>query len=54
MLRASMPSLWRLVWGERGAASADIEAKDAALAAKLESQIRIVADLDRRLARSTP
>jgi hypothetical protein len=35
--------------GERGAAQSDIEAKDAALAAKLESQIHIVADLDRRL-----
>jgi hypothetical protein len=36
--------------GERGAATSDIEVKDAALAAKLESQIHIVADLDRRLA----
>jgi hypothetical protein len=35
--------------GERGAAQSDIEAKDIALAAKLESQIHIVADLDRRL-----
>jgi hypothetical protein len=35
--------------GERGAAQSDIEAKDAALAARLESQIHIVADLDRRL-----
>jgi hypothetical protein len=35
--------------GERGAAQSDLEAKDAALAAKLESQIHIVADLDRRL-----
>jgi hypothetical protein len=35
--------------GERGAAQSDLEAKDAALGAKLESQIHIVADLDRRL-----
>jgi len=35
--------------GERGAAQSDIKAKDAALAAKLESQIHIVADLNRRL-----
>jgi hypothetical protein len=35
--------------GERGAVRSDIEARDAALAAKLESQIHIVADLDRRL-----
>jgi hypothetical protein len=35
--------------GERGAAQSDIEAKDAALTARLESQIHIVGDLDRRL-----
>jgi hypothetical protein len=35
--------------GERGAAQSDLEAKDAALAAKLESQNHILADLDRRL-----
>jgi hypothetical protein len=35
--------------GERGAVTAGIEAQDATLAAKLESQIHIVADLGRRL-----
>jgi hypothetical protein len=35
--------------GERGAAQSAIETHDAALAAKLESQIHIVADLDRRV-----
>jgi hypothetical protein len=35
--------------GERGAAQSDIEMKDAVLAAKLESQIHIVADFDRRV-----
>jgi hypothetical protein len=35
--------------GERSAVAAGIETQDATLAAKLESQIHIVADLDRRL-----
>jgi hypothetical protein len=35
--------------GERGAAQSDLEMKDAALAAKIESQKHIVGDLDRRL-----
>jgi hypothetical protein len=35
--------------GERGAATSAIETQDAVLAAKLESQNHIVADLDRRL-----
>jgi hypothetical protein len=35
--------------GERGAATSDIEAKDAALAAKIEVAVHNVADLDRRL-----
>jgi hypothetical protein len=35
--------------GERGAAQSAIETQDAALAAKLESQIHIVADLNRRV-----
>jgi hypothetical protein len=35
--------------GERGAAQSDLEMKDATLAARLESQIHVVADPDRRL-----
>jgi hypothetical protein len=35
--------------GERGAATSDVEAKDAALAAKIEVTAHNVADLDRRL-----